>query len=283
MPVDFIKARLFNVDITKLTSDKRFKKTSESYKDKDEGECSKLILEYKNLTITIYHNKIAILTGSLHYFYNGGIHNYNNFTFTNLIDTLEEVATLLEIELHQFIVQNIEFGVNLTLLYSVYNITNNILTHNQKEFLKPNNYEYRVAKHQRFWFKVYNKGKQFNRPDNILRVELKYKKMIELNNIGLHTLADLQNKNLYNQLLAILLDKWSKVLLYDFTIDHKRLKPLHKNKSLEFKDRNYWLNLTSQQRIRQKKLLQTLSLKYGKNTHQQIQDLISNQFKLLTS
>tara|TARA_R110002126_G_scaffold77796_3_gene194054 strand:+ start:126584 stop:126940 length:357 start_codon:yes stop_codon:yes gene_type:complete len=118
MPVDFIKARLLNIDIPKLISDKRFKQ-SVTYKEDDYGECSRLILEYKNLTITIYKNKVAILTGSLHYFYNDGIHNYNNFTFTNLINTLDEVANLLEIELYQFILQNIEFGVNLKLSYKV--------------------------------------------------------------------------------------------------------------------------------------------------------------------
>ena len=107
MPVDFIKARLQGVNIPKLTSNKLFKQTRETYIDSDFGECSKLILEYKNLVITIYKNKVAILTGSLHYFYNDGIHNYNNFTFTNLVNTLEEVAKLLEIELHQIILQNI--------------------------------------------------------------------------------------------------------------------------------------------------------------------------------
>ncbi|MBU3010532.1 hypothetical protein KO506_03900 [Polaribacter vadi] len=281
MPVDFIKARLLNVDIPKLISDKRFKQKSETYIDKDEGECSKLILEYKNLTITIIKNKIVILTGSIHYFYNDGIHNYNNFTFTNLINTLDEVANLLEIELYHFRLQNIEFGVNLKLPYNVTNITNNLLTHNQKEFLKPYNFDYKVTKHQRYWVKVYNKGKHFNRPDNILRVELKYKKMIDLNKIGLHTLKDLQNKDLHHQLLAILLEQWSKVLLYDFTINKSQLRPLYKSKSLEYQNQNFWLNLTSQERNRQKKSLQTLSLEYGANTHHQISNLIENQYKSL--
>ena len=127
MPVDFIKARLQGVNIPKLTSNKLFKQTRETYIDSDFGECSKLILEYKRLVITIYKNKVAILTGSLHYFYNDGIHNYNNFTFTNLVNTLEEVAELLEIELKNIVLQNIEFGVNIILPFLVQNITNNLL------------------------------------------------------------------------------------------------------------------------------------------------------------
>jgi hypothetical protein len=281
MPIDFIKARLQGIDIPKLTSNKLFTKTKEIYQDKEEGECSKLILEYKNLVVTIYKNKVAILTGSLHYFYNDGIHNYNNFTFTNLVNTLEEVAKLLEIELHQIILQNIEFGVNIILPFLVQNITNNVLIHNKKEFLKPYDFDYRRAQHQRYWIKVYNKGKHFNRPENILRVELKYKKMVDLHKIGLYNCLDLTNKQLHTQLLGILLEKWSNTILYDFTIDKEQLKPLHFTKSLEFQNQNYWLNLTSQQRTRQKKLLQTLSLDFGANTHQQINTLIENQYKSL--
>jgi hypothetical protein len=141
MPVDFIKARLQGIDISKLTSNKLFTKTKEIYQDKEEGECSNLILKYKNLVITIYKNKVAILTGSLHYFYNDGIHNYNNFTFYNLVNTLDEVAELLEIELKNIILQNIEFGVNLILPFLVQNITNNVLIHNKKEFLKPYDFD----------------------------------------------------------------------------------------------------------------------------------------------
>jgi hypothetical protein len=281
MPVDFIKARLQGIDIHKLTNNKLFKQTKEIYQDKEEGECSRLILEYKKLVITIHKNKIAILTGSLHYFYNDGIHNYNNFTFSNLVHILEEVAELLEIDLHQIILQNIEFGVNITPPFLVQNITNNVLTHNKKEFLKPYDFDYRRAQHQRYWVKIYNKGKQFKRVENILRVELKYKKMIDLHKIGLYNCLDLTNKQLHTQLLALLLEKWSNTILYDFTIDTSQLKPLHLTKSLEFKNTNYWLNLSSQQRTRQKKLLQTLSLDYGTNTHQQINTLIEHQYKSL--
>jgi hypothetical protein len=281
MPVDFIKARLQGIDISKLTSNKLFTKTKEIYQDKEEGECSNLILKYKNLVITIYKNKVAILTGSLHYFYNDGIHNYNNFTFYNLVNTLDEVAELLEIELKNIILQNIEFGVNLILPFLVQNITNNVLIHNKKEFLKPYDFDYRRAQHQRYWVKIYNKGKQFKRVENILRVELKYKKMVDLHKLGLYNCLDLTNKQLHTQLLAILLDKWSKTILYDFTIDKEQLKPLHFTKSLEFQNQKYWLNLSSQQRTRQKKLLQTLSLDFGANTHQQISTFIEHQYKSL--
>jgi hypothetical protein len=281
MPVDFIKARLHNIDIPKLINNQLFTQKREIYQDKDDGECSRLILEYKNLVITIYKNKVAILTGSLHYFYNDGIHNYNNFTFTNLVNTLVEVAKLLEIELKNIILQNIEFGVNIILSFLVQNITNNLLLHNKKEFLKPYDFDYRRAQYQRYWLKIYNKGNQFNRVENILRVELKYKRMIDLNNIGLYNCLDLTNKQLHTSLLTILLDKWSKVLLYDFKIDKNQLTPLHYRKHLEYQNANYWLNLSSQERTRQKKLLQTLSLDFGANSHQQISTFIEHQYKSL--
>ena len=274
MPVDFIKARLQGVNIPKLTSNKLFKQTRETYIDSDFGECSKLILEYKNLVITIYKNKVAILTGSLHYFYNDGIHNYNNFTFTNLVNTLEEVAELLEIELKNIVLQNIEFGVNIILPFLVQNITNNLLIHNKKEFLKPYDFDYRRAQHQRYWVKIYNKGKQFKRPENILRVELKYKKMIDLHKLGLYNCLDLTNKQLHTQLLAILLEKWSNIMLYDFTIEKEQLKPLEKTKILQYQNQNYWLNLSNQERQRQKTKLRYLSINFGTNIQEEIKALM---------
>jgi hypothetical protein len=105
--------------------------------------------------------------------------------------------------------------------------------------------------------------------------------MVDLHKLGLYNCLDLTNKQLHTQLLAILLDKWSKTILYDFTIDKEQLKPLHFTKSLEFQNQKYWLNLSSQQRTRQKKLLQTLSLDFGANTHQQISTFIEHQYKSL--
>ena len=281
MPVDFIKARLLDIEIPKLLVNKHFRQTREIYKDNNYGECSKVILQYKNLTITIYKYKVAILTGSLHYFFNDGKHNYNNFTFTNLISTLEEIANLLDIHLHQLKLQNIEFGFNIKLPYKVSNITDNLLINNKKTFLKPYDFDYRKAMHQRYWVKVYNKGNQFELSENLLRVEIKHIKMIDLNRLGLYNCLDLTNRALHNRLLDNLLEKWNNTLLYDFTINKTQLTPQQFKKSLEYQNPNYWLNLTPQQRTRQKKTLQNLSIEFGANTHQQIKDLIQNQFNII--
>ena len=281
MPVDYVKAWLIGVNTNNLIKNTKFKKTFERYKDEDLGETSRMVLKYKNLNIIIFTNNRVLLTGSLHYFYNDGKHNYNDFTFNNLQETLYRLSKLLNTELHKIILLNIEFGVNLNPLFKAKNITDNVLLHRTKEFLKPYDFNYKRATHQRFWIKVYDKGTQFKRQENILRIELKYKKMIDLNKIGLFTFEDLTNPNLYNNLLDILISKWNECILYDYTIKEYNLKPHLQKKILEYQNTNYWLRLSNQERTRQKKTLKELSINYGTNIQKQVSELILTKWNSL--
>ncbi|QXP71152.1 hypothetical protein H0I29_03390 [Polaribacter sp. R2A056_3_33] len=274
MPVDYVKALLKNANTDKLINNPKFKKTFESYQDEDSGEYSKLILKYLNLNIIIFRNERVLLTGSLHYYHNKGIHNYNDFTFIDLQKTIYEISKLVEVKISDIILLNIEFGVNLTPYFNPNYIINNLQLHRGKEFLKPYNFNYKVSKHQRFWIKVYNKGEQFKRPYNILRIELKYKKMIDLNKLGLYTFEDLVNPSIYNNLLKLLVAKWSESIVYDYSIKTDNLKPLLKNKTLQYQNQNYWLNLSNQERQRQKNKLRELSKDFGSNIQQEVKTII---------
>jgi hypothetical protein len=153
--------------------------------------------------------------------------------------------------------------------------------HKKKEFLKPNNFNFRICKHQRFYIKVYNKGEQFKRPNNILRVELKYKKMVDLNKLGLYTLKDLTIPNIYNDLLKLLVIKWSECIIYDYSIKSDELTNLQNKKVLQYQIPNYWLNLSNQERQRQKTQLRKLSTNYGTNIQDEIKNMIVLKWKSL--
>ena len=74
-----------------------------------------------------------------------------------------------------------------------------------------------------FYLKIYNKGFQFGMDENILRIEIKTKRMREFS--GIRTLADLTTKNLDKAILR-LLKRWDDVLLYDCTINENNLSKL---------------------------------------------------------
>lgn len=281
MPVDYIKAWLKNVNPDTLINNPKFKKTFENYKDENLGEHSRWVLKYRNLNIIIFKNDYVLLTGSLHYYHNKGLHNYDDFKFHNIIDTIYDISNLLRVDLENFILLNIEFGVNITPYFKPNKIITNLLLHRKKEFLKPYNLNYKASKHQRFWIKVYNKGEQFKKPYNILRIELKYKKMIDLNKIGLYTLKDLTNLNIYDTLLELLKNKWKECILYDYSIETSTIKPLQQKKILEYQNINYWLNLSDLQRQRQKNNLRNLSTNFGNNIQQVIKEMIVSKWNEL--
>ena len=281
MPIDHVKAWLLNANAQKLIDNPKFEKVFEKYKDEDFGEFSKMKLKYKNLNIIIFKNNRVMLTGSLHYFYNNGDHNHNDFTHINLLETLKNISLLVEVDLYNIIILNIEFGVNTLPNFNPNCIINNMLIHRKEEFLKPFNFNFKVSKHQRFWLKVYNKGEHFKRPNNILRIELKYKKMRDLNKLGLHSFEDLTNPTLFNNLLALLATKWSECVIYDYSIKTVDLKPLHKIKAYQFQNTIYWLNLSNQERTRQKNTLNELSKNYGSNIKEQVNNMIVEKWNSL--
>lgn len=281
MPIDHVKAWLINANAQKLIDSPKFEKVFEKHKDEDFGEYSRMILKYKNLSIIIFKNNRVMLTGSLHYFYNNGEYNYDDFTYINLIESLHNVSQLVKVSLNNIIILNIEFGVNTRPYFNPNNIINNMLLHRKEEFLKPYNFNFKVSKHQRFWLKVYNKGEHFKRPNNILRIELKYKKMRDLNKLGLHSLEDLTNPLLFNSLLELLYTKWNECIIYDHSIKTSCLKPLQKTKSLQYQNTNYWLNLSNQERARQKKGLNGLSKNYGSNIKEQVNNMIIKKWNSL--
>ena len=274
MPVDYIKAWLKNANPQKLIDNKKFKKTFENYIDKDSGEHTTMRLEYQKLNIIIFKNDRVLLTGSLHYYYNNGLYNYNDFTYQNILETINNISSLIDIPLYNIILLNIEFGVNLTPYFEPNHIINNLQLHRKKEFLKPHNLNYKASKHQRFWLKVYNKGEHFKRPNNILRIELKYKKMIDLNKLGLFTLENLRIPNIYNNLLELLVTKWNECIIYDYSIKTDQLTNLENKKILQYQNTNYWLNLSNQERKRQRTKLRELSITHGNNIQQEVKEMI---------
>ena len=55
--------------------------------------------------------------------------------------------------------------------------------------------DYKQAIHSRYYIKAYNKSLQYKKEDEIFRFEIKYKRMLALNNLNIRTLDDLNDPN----------------------------------------------------------------------------------------
>jgi hypothetical protein len=189
---------------------------------------------YKRLTIE----------GSLHKYWNKGAHNFNDFGINEIKQVRLSLFKLFNIDFKNCVLRQLEIGVNITPPDTSTRIIRNCLLHKVtelKSIYTKDEGTYKQARNQRHYFKIYDKRKHYvNRgfkiDSDILRIEKKYCKMIELNSKGIITLYDLLDYGLIN-FKNILLDLWQNVLFYDYTALN------HSTKALQYSNTNYWMNL----------------------------------------
>ena len=68
---------------------------------------------YLGLTFNLLEDRLEI-TGSLHKYFNNGVHNANDFSITDCIRTIMELKEVFSLDLSQCKIVNLEFGLNPT-------------------------------------------------------------------------------------------------------------------------------------------------------------------------
>lgn len=186
------------------------------------------------------------LKGSLHKYHNNGLHNYNDFTFEQLVNGINDLKRKYNIDPETSFLENVEFGVNIETPFDPEYILNNVVIHKGEPFKRFPKGLGVECEHAQFFIKIYDKGAQFNISGNLLRVEVKVIKMayFKSQNLNLVNLADLTNRDLLNSLGELLTKTVNEILFTN--ID------LLNNSSISEADRlilsngsnpNYWNNL----------------------------------------
>lgn len=156
------------------------------------------------------------LTGSLHRYGRGGLHNADDFTADDVRRVVEELVSTYGIDAQTSALNNLEFGVNLRLPYPAKDLLRALICYKGVPFARytDNGFEYYQATLQRYAVKVYNKGEQYGEGDNLLRFEVKVLKMQHLHGRGINlgTLADLLNTDLYPALGRLLAEVFTGIL-----------------------------------------------------------------------
>lgn len=286
--IDFVK---FRVQVNRVEFDKNdlldFK---ECYSKKTGFIERKSRAVYNGLKFDLYDNSLLIVSGSIHkYFnflhtikapnqispediqkgFNGNLYDYNQIKFT-----LNHIAESFKLNLNECKILNIEIGLNLSHSYNTTQILSGLMLHKGKQFNKPLANTYREAVHQRYYFKIYDKSLQYGLTENIIRVELKYKKMIDLNSIEVHTLYDLLNKSKLTTMLSLLRAEFDKTLIYDYTIDKTRLNAKELIKIKDYSNAIFWDNIKSNRRNKPKRNLDTLIYQYSQNIQSNLSESI---------
>ena len=252
--------------------------------DTDTGEVKEAYL-YKNMNITPTGTGF-VLAGSLHKYrsiikdiatsaqidkYKG--YNGDLFTLQDITDTITHLCGVLDISPHVCTLQNIEIGVNNVVTFAPFDFLKGVLYHrNDYSPTIKHGGNYIQFEHAQYYIKLYNKGRQYELPNEVIRVEIKVMKMQKLIEAGINisTLADI-NETTLKQAFDLLYSEFNEVIYYDYSLKTEGLTEAKKRKVLEYQNRTFWEGLTYKQRYKERDRLNTLIEKYSDNYKGQIQ------------
>ncbi len=294
--VDFIKV-LLPKKYSKVLNNNKFLEFEQTANEQT-GEVRR-VAAYRNLKFEFESSGVIIMTGSLHRFFNEGIHNYNDYTIQNLINTLLLLAKNLNIDLAEATLQNIEFGVNIMPPLPVKILLRGLLIHTGasmpmevfKDISLPSG-DYRQVRRTRFYLKAYDKAKHYTLDANLFRWEVKIIKMIEIEHLEIKTLNDLINlsSSQIKGIDSILVQRWNEILYYDNTIDRTLLTDRNKIKLKDWRNDNYWLELFESTRAKNRnkpqkevKEFRKITNKYSGQIQNKVGVLISKKWCVLTA
>ena len=281
VPIDFIKTKVIGLTPNHFRNNPLLINPKSVF----DGEIlTKTIYSYKNLSIKIFENNNRIeFSGSLHTFYNGGIHNYNDFNSKAFTIALNSLYSDLGIKPENLYIIHLEWGYNIKPPIKTNYILDRLIQH--KSVNKTVGIDCKIEgkytqfKHSTKILKIYNKGMHFKVGYEVLRVEIKQINWSEFRLKGIITLQDfiIADKT---QFVDELLHQWERTILYDI---RDNLEP----KILQYQTSMFWDELRENKSNKTFKYhfdkLNALNESIGLNTKNKTTDLIikkSNELQL---
>ena len=280
--IDFIKILIQDADINYLTNSGALE--FKSVVSEKTGELStKKVAECHFCKITIFENGIVLFTGSIHKMWNSlneiqapnfnKSENYkgfngNQFLINDIIEIRTYLGELLNCEPQQMIFQNIEFGINTTPYFEPKLFLKGLLYHNGKQFEYKYNGHFSQVKHQRYFFKIYDKSNQYGMEDYTLRIELKIIKTEDIKHLGIKTFWDI-NQDTLKKVNRLLLRRFEEIVYYDYTINKKHLKKRTIQVLERYSNPRYWFeDITVKKRYEHKSKLKNFIVEHSDNLMQ---------------
>lgn len=219
--VDFIKLKILNPDITGIRNNPRL--DWEQRTNERTGEVKEYTATFNGLVFQIIDNQYLNISGSVHKHWNDinerGDHNHNDFTLLDLIGIIMDLCEYFNLVPGNSIIENFEFGVNITPPIPVTEILRSVINHKGKPFNRKHSQKmnYLECEHRQYYLKLYDKGLQYEQ-GNKLRFEIKTRKMDIVKTANIQTLSDMVNPANMNPLGTILTGNFNDILFYDYTI-----------------------------------------------------------------
>lgn len=257
--IDFLKIKVTDAEVIKyFWQHELLYFHSENEKLLSDNETIKTVKKKQYKQIEFEFTKYVLyIRFKPHYYYNNNLHNANDFSVLNCIKTLSELKNIFDLDLRYLPIVNIEFGLNVVLpqqLICIKDFLIYMIFHNRNPFYTSNKYSHCRYSHSvdrngyanvYKMIKAYAKGVQFPlfTDKNTFRFEVKSNRKEYINTLGIHTLNDLLNPNIYTKLIDAILKEFDEVLIIDeqakpilskikLNNHKKKLNPIYWNKLL---------------------------------------------------
>ncbi len=195
--------------------------------------------QWENFFLSLNQKGTCSIRGSLHKLAHGGL-NSTDFTYPQLVTCIESLADTFETRPENFVLHNVEFGVNL--YYPTAEIIDNLLLYGSNPFnaMSANRQKSpgMVCALARYSLKVYGKSK------TRLRVETHVSRMQYLQQISGNalTLDSIRNQSVLAGLGEKLLETWDKVLMRE-EVSLDGLKSREQNVLMMGRHPSFWIDL----------------------------------------
>lgn len=246
-----------------------------------EVEEDRFFARYKGLHLLVKSGSngfVHSFRGSIPKFFNGGISNGFDFTFSDFQKSINLLKKELNLKPDKGVLKSFEFGVLIDIPFDINYFQRCLLTFKRKAYT-PYEKNGRLIgfcfKLQQYHFKLYFKNLQEGRGGfNQLRVEVAIKKMIFINRKGFRVkfLSDLSNKIVWRELSDLLIKCWNETIFFDSEkFNVSSMNERERLCLLNFSSSNFWNNLNDKNFYKAKQKLHSLENVYQGSDNMKIE------------
>ena len=217
------------------------------------------IAVYKKMRFEYFPSGRMTLSGSWHKHFTGD-HNHSDFSLTEFAECISSFCHTFELNPDDLKLLQVETGVNISTRLNPDEILKRIVSDWHGETfsrMRQRNYKsigvelYRAE----YGIKVYNKGKQYKLPENLLRFEVKVTTGKYLSRTGFHNLSDLISADAWRSLAGKILNLFDELNISEPSVTHSRLSPSKRTFLSDTERAIFWQGLTIKQRYKARKRL----------------------------
>lgn len=214
------------------------------------------------------------MRGSFHKAHQGGT-NWQDFPRSQFMAAVRETCMALGLHPGQLALSGVEFGVNIMPPIPTPDLLRSIVMHRTQPPQPMHKGTGIEIPHAAYRFKIYDKARQYDRPGELLRFELKVTKMRTVSGYGLRTLADLLDPAAWVAVRAHLLARFDELLIVGPDLPTEGLSATQGHLLAHATEPGYWMALDKFQRSRNRRALAAILARQGDTLKAQLRASIA--------